>query len=64
MCTVCYRYTLRVNLYIRVVIIFCNCNCSKLRTIAYVYRFKTLQCYSFNRIITRKSKATSVLNTA
>nr|DAT92468.1 MAG TPA: hypothetical protein [Caudoviricetes sp.] len=42
MCAIYYRYTLRVNLYIRMIIIFCNCNCSKLRAIAYIYCFKTL----------------------
>nr|DAE29399.1 MAG TPA: hypothetical protein [virus sp. ctx9V1] len=42
MYTICYRYTLRVNLYIRMVVILCNCNGSKLRTIVYIYCFKTL----------------------
>ena len=59
---ICYRYTLRVNLYIRMIVILCNCNDSKLRTITYIYCFKTLQCYSFNRIVARKSKATATLN--
>ena len=64
MCTICYRYTLRINLYIRMVVILCNCNSSKLRAIIYIYCFKTLQRYSLNRIVTRKSKATATLNTA
>nr|DAG25766.1 MAG TPA: hypothetical protein [Bacteriophage sp.] len=64
MCTVCYRYALRVNLYIRMVVIFRNCNGSKFRTIVYIYCFKTLQCYCLNRIVTRKSKATTTLYTA
>nr|DAD56310.1 MAG TPA: hypothetical protein [Caudoviricetes sp.] len=64
MYTVCYRYTLRINLYIRMVIVFRNCNSSKFRAIVYVYCFKTLQCYCLNRIVTRKSKATTTLNTA
>ena len=64
MYAICYRYTLRVNLYIRMVVILCDCNSSKLRAIVYVYCFKTLQCYSLNRIVTRKSKTASTLNTA